>query len=66
MIVKEGASLPTSQKAGILFFKESNPLNTFTISKPKDAETQNSFPAKAEEAKRTEYSRQSNASKGLK
>lgn len=56
MIVKEGFSLPTNQNTRILFFRESNPFNTFMISKPKDAETQNSFPAKAEEAKRTEYS----------
>lgn len=56
MTTKEGSSLPTNQNARILFFRKSNPFNTVMISKPKAAETQYTFPATAEEAKRTEYS----------
>ena len=56
MTVKEGSSLPTNQNASILFFRKSNPFNTFMISKPRGAETQYTFLAEAEEAKRTEYS----------
>lgn len=55
MTVKEGYSLPTNQNARILFFRESYPFNAFMISKPRDAETQYTFLAKAGEAKGTEY-----------
>lgn len=55
MTTKEGSSLPTNQNARILVFRKSNPFDTFTISKPKDAEIRYTFPAEAEEAERTEY-----------
>lgn len=57
MTTKEGSSLPTNRNARILVFRKSNPFDTFTISKPKDAEIRYTFPAEAEEAERTEYSR---------
>lgn len=56
MTVKEEVSLPTNQNAKMMFFRKSNPFNKFMISKLRDAETRYIFLAKAEEAKRTEYS----------